>query len=267
MSAATAPNGRARGPRVPLVTPLPQPQPAPEPLAALATPNLDAAVLRVQAKVAPIVRNAKGQIQNRMYTYATLTAVTDEVLPLLVEEQLLWKVYPTVLVNGAPGVRYRMTHVPSSEFEEDTMPLLVDQTMQALGSGITYGRRQALTAYLNLTIDEDDDGRGANTPVSAPVDRYAEAEAAHHAAPQPVAAPAKPTERPANAKERGMLEARARAAGLSAGEFANVLLVAGDAPPRVWRTEEHAEQTLKRLLDRLPAKLVTAVKDGIGEGS
>lgn len=276
--ATTAPqiNGRARGPRVPIVTPvaeLPQPQPG------AATPNLDAAVLRVQASAGKLVRNAIGQIQHRTYGYVTLDAITDEVLPLLVSEELLWKTFPTAL-DGEPALRYRMTHIPSGQFDEDTMLLLCDRTSQGQGSGDTYARRYSLVAYLNLTVDEDDDGWGANT-VREPVDRYAQAEALAgssggeqgssdaggaeaSATRRPQAEPAKPTERRATAKQRAMLEARARAAKLQAGEFANVVLTCAGEPPRVWRTEEHAEQTLKRLLDHLPARLVTATKDGIG---
>ena len=61
-----------------------------------------------------------------------------------------------------------------------------------------------------------------------------------------------------------MLEAKAKAKGLSSGELANLILGAAGDPPRVWRTEEHASQTLARLIDRLPARLVTQVKEAIG---
>jgi hypothetical protein len=60
-----------------------------------------------------------------------------------------------------------------------------------------------------------------------------------------------------------LLEPRARAAGLSAGEFANVILQAAGEPPRTWRSDEHAEQTKNRLLDQLPARLKDAVLAGI----
>lgn len=262
-------NGRARGPRVPLVAELPQP--APEPVAsviAAPTPQLDAAVFRVQAKAAKLIRNAPGQIQNRTYMYVTLTAVMDEVLPLLVEEDLLWRTFPTTLENGAPGLRYRMTHVPSHEFDEDTMPLPSDPTMQALGSGITYGRRYAIVAYLQLTIEEDDDGASANA--QPPVDRYAQAEAAHaqreSAASQPTARPPQPSERRITANQREkLLKPRAQKAKLTDGEFANVILGAAGDPPREWRTAEHASQTLARLLDQLPSRLKDPVLEGIAQ--
>lgn len=133
------------------------------------------------------------------------------------------------------------------------MLLLCDPTMQGLGSAITYSRRYALTAYLDLTIDEDDDGVAANTPTAT----------SQSTSQQPTAAEPKP----ASAKQRTMLEAVATERALSPGDFANVVLVTAGEPPRVWQTDEHADQTLKRLLDKLPASLVTAVKTGIFDAS
>jgi hypothetical protein len=60
-----------------------------------------------------------------------------------------------------------------------------------------------------------------------------------------------------------MIEARARAADLTAAEFANVVLIAAGDEPRTWHEPGAAENTLGRLLDRLPAKLVDAVLAGI----
>lgn len=249
MATATR-NGR--GSRVPLMTPAPDPTPiAP----VNGTPQLDQAVLEVQAQAGKLVRNATGQVQNRTYSYVTLGAVTDEVLPLLVEKKLLWKVWPTTLDDGKPGLRFRMTHVPSGEYDEDTMPLPCDLTMQGLGSGITYGRRYALTSYLNLTVDEDDDGRSANTSPPA---------ASSTPSPQPTAAPPQQSERRLTANQRSkLLEPRAKSAGLNAGQFANAILAAAGEPPRVWRNDEHAEATKNRLLDQLPARFKDAVLEQI----
>lgn len=252
------PNGRA--PRVATIVPEPE---------QVDGSQLAAAVLRVQAAAPKLIRNAIGQIQHRTYGYTTLDAVVDEVLPLLVNEDLLWRAAPTIH-EGQPALRYRMTHVPSGETDEDVMPLLGCTDSQSLGSATTYDRRYALTAYLNLTVDADDDGAAAS--IAAPVDRYAEAEAAHssaeaehsNSAAQPTAEPAKPTERTFTANQRSkLLVPRAQKAGLSDGQFANVLLIAGGDPPREWKDEAHAAQTLKRLLDRCPARLKDAVLEGI----
>jgi hypothetical protein len=265
---AIAANGRA--PRVPTLTPEP---------AHSDGMQLAAAVLRVQAAVSKLRSNADGHIGSRSYRYVTLDAVVDEVLPLLVSEELLWRAAPTIHEDGQPALRYRMTHVPSGETDEDVMPLLGCTDSQALGSATTYDRRYALTAYLNLTVDDDD---GAGASVRAPVDHYAEAEAAHNAVQnageantsqstsQPTAAPSKSTGRPATAKQRTMIEARARAIDLTADEFANVIKVAAGEERVTWQ-DGAAERWSKRALDRLPAKLVDAVLEGIkakaGEGA
>lgn len=255
MSATAQTNGRGRAPRVPLINPAPEP--APSAPASVATPSLDAAVLRVQAKAGKLIRNADGQVQSRSYRYVTLTAVVDEVLPLLVEEDLLWKVFPTTTADGRPGLRYSMTHVPTGERDEDELPLLVDPTMQALGSGITYGRRYALVSYLGLTVDEDDDGAGANTPVAAtPAGQTVDCA-------RPTARPPARSERPATAPQRKMLRAKAAAAQLSAEAFADVINAAGDGEPIAWSDAAAAQRWTDRALERLPASLVDAVILGI----
>ena len=51
----------------------------------------------------------------------------------------------------------------SGESIETLTPLLLDkQTMQGLGSALTYARRYALSALLNVASDEDDDGNAAS---------------------------------------------------------------------------------------------------------
>lgn len=254
MTVQAKPNGRA--PRVPLIS-APDPVPPAAPAAQL-TPGLDAAVLRVQAAAGKLLRNAVGQIQRRTYTYVTLDAVTDEVLPLLVAEDLLWKTFPTSL-DGEPALRYRMTHVASGEYDEDVMLLLCDRTSQGQGSGDTYARRYSLCAYLNLTVDPDDDGAQAS---AAPAQASQSVTAAAPASSQPVAAAPKPSGRPATAKQRTMIEARARAAELTADELANVLKLAGGEDTVIWQ-DGAAERWSKRALDRLPASLVDAVLEQI----
>src|SRR5438270_3230856 len=118
MATVARTNGRARGPQA-ITDALDHGQP---PGSALAS-----AVLAVQTEVRKLLPNADGQIQNRSYRYVTLGAVTDEVLPLLVEHELLWRTFPTRDEDGAPALRYRMTHIPSGESDEDLMALVLDR--------------------------------------------------------------------------------------------------------------------------------------------
>lgn len=259
-------NGRSRGPRVTGAR-------GGEPTSAKAAGSeLAEAVLAVQAEAGKLMRNATGQIQNRTYGYVTLDAVVDEVLPLLVSHQLLWRTFPTTVINeqtglAEPGLRYRMTHLPSGEYDEDVMLLLVvSPSPQNQGSGLTYARRYALTAYLNLTIDPDDDALRASTPPpsTAQPERPDESGQEGEGSPQPTARPPKPSERRITANQREkLLKPRARAAKLTAGEFANVILTAAGDQPREWKDEAHATQTLGRLLDQLPARLKDKVLEGI----
>lgn len=49
------------------------------------------------------------------------------------------------------------------------MPLMMDkQTPQGQGSALTYARRYALCAMLNIAADEDDDGQSAEKLVTKP---------------------------------------------------------------------------------------------------
>ena len=243
------------------------------------------ALLAFAAQAPKLRRDANGQVQSRTYRYATLDSVLDDVAPLLVSHGLVWTA-KAILADGQPAATYRMTHVASGEFDEWTGPLpCVEPGPQNLGSAITYMRRYELVAYLNLAPGEDDDGAAAsagrdwvadsspNRLNAAPVDKYAQAAAAHArldeqrpAAPQPTAAPPKGSDRPATAKQRTMIEARARAADLTSGELANILKVAGGEPTAIWEPGA-AERWSQRALDRLPARLVDAVLEGIAGAS
>ncbi len=238
-------NGRARAPRVVPAPPETQPQKG---------SPLMAAILAVQAEAPKLGPNADGQAGGRTYRYVTLDAVVDAVLPLLVKHELAWTTFPTSDEHGQPALRYRITHLPSGEAEEDVMALMcVKADPQGQGSALTYARRYALVAVLNLTTGDDDDGGRASGATGygvapAPV--------------QPTARPAVPSDRPATAKQRSLIEARARAAELSAEQLANVLKLAAGEEPTAWQ-DGAAERWLKRALDRLPARLVDAALAGI----
>jgi hypothetical protein len=65
-------------------------------------------------------------------------------------------------VGITPALRTRLTHVPTAEYEEDSMPLSAGkETPQGQGSAITYARRYSLMAALNIVADKDDDANAA----------------------------------------------------------------------------------------------------------
>jgi hypothetical protein len=83
--------------------------------------------------------------------------------------------------------------------------------------------------------------------------------------PPPVvtATPPKSTEKPATAAQRRLVNAKAGEANLTSQTLANILLVAGGAQPKAQLTDQQADDGVKRLLDRLPGRLVDAVLEAI----
>jgi hypothetical protein len=80
---------------------------------------------------------------------------------------------------------------------------------------------------------------------------------------QPVARAAAPSERPCSAKQRGLINARAGAGGLSAAQLADIIKHAAGEQPGPWVNDDAAARWLARALDRLPARLVDDVLEGI----
>jgi hypothetical protein len=167
------------------------------------------ALLAVQEQVQELelTREATGQVQSRFFKYLTYPKLLNEVRPILTRNGLVWKTFPTTL-EGRPALRYTLSGF--GEELSDTMLLMLDkETSQAQGSGLTYARRQALSAVLEITPDEDDDGRAASQP----------------ARPEPVD-PEKPM---SEANVQGMLEAIAERK-LSVGKVLERAGVDGETP-------------------------------------
>ncbi len=59
-------------------------------------------------------------------------------------------------------LKTRVSHKSGQWIETETPLLLDKQNMQGLGSALTYARRYALSAILNVSSDEDDDGNEAS---------------------------------------------------------------------------------------------------------
>ena len=127
--------------------------------------GLAAAVVAVQAAAGTIHKDKTATVRSDKgvytYTYASLDTILSTVRPLLAAHELAWITYPSTDETG-PALRYELVHAPSGERAGGVMRLLVAKPdMQALGSALTYARRYALTAMLNLSVDDDDDGAAA----------------------------------------------------------------------------------------------------------
>lgn len=128
------------------------------------TEGLLSAMLAVQgeAPTMPKDRTVKVQTKNGgeySYSYTPLDTIVEKVGPLLYKNGLVWSTLPGRDAHGDPALRYRLAHAATGEVLEGEMPLmLADQDAQSMGSAITYMRRYALCAVLNIVADADDDG-------------------------------------------------------------------------------------------------------------
>lgn len=127
------------------------------------------AVVAVQGEVGTLPKDAVNPHFKSKFT--PLDTIVERVGPVLAKNGLSWRAFPSSDEQGRPVLKYRLSHV-SGETEEDAMPLLMGkQDMQGLGSAITYARRYALCAVLNLVADEDDDGNQTQAPKPADLAR------------------------------------------------------------------------------------------------
>ena len=86
--------------------------------------------------------------------YAALPDILDAISEPLSSAELVIVQFPC----DNWGLTTRLLHVSGEYFEETYHMTPVKQTPQDAGSVITYQRRYAIGAILNLNIDEDDDG-------------------------------------------------------------------------------------------------------------
>jgi hypothetical protein len=127
-------------------------------------PTLAGALLKLQDAAPTLTKDAQGQVGTRHYKYTPLDTIVEKIGPLLVDNGLVWTTRPSGTAE-APTLVYELIHAESGEAIAGEMPLMIGEnpTSQALGSAITYARRYALTAVLNLVADEDDDGAASQS--------------------------------------------------------------------------------------------------------
>lgn len=130
--------------------------------------DLNSAVLALQGEIGTLQKNALNP--HFKSKYLSLDALVEHVQPLLTRHGLIWTTRPTSdEVTNAPALGYSLIHAESGQLMTDIMPLLLEkQNAQGLGSAITYARRYALCAVLNIVADVDDDGEKAAKQKAAP---------------------------------------------------------------------------------------------------
>ena len=97
--------------------------------------------------------------------YASLQTIIIKITPLLQKNGL--SIHQ--IVEGKTLVT-KLYHIESGQCVSSSCPLLLadKETMQALGSAITYARRYSICAMLNIAGDDDDDGNVATFHKSEP---------------------------------------------------------------------------------------------------
>lgn len=118
--------------------------------------HLPKALLEFHKKVGKIIKSDNNPFFKSKY--ASLATILDVITEPLTECGLVIVQFPT----GLYQLTTRLQH-ESGEFMESTYEMQpVKHSPQDAGSVITYQRRYAIGAILNLNIDEDDDGNKAS---------------------------------------------------------------------------------------------------------
>ena len=130
-------------------------------------------------EIAAALSKAQGEMKNAFLNkvnphfkskYADLACIRDAVTPALSKHGIA-VVQGTEISGTQMGhliVFTRLVH-SSGQWVESEFPVAIDKP-QAMGSGITYGRRYTLSAITNIAADEDDDANAASDskPVAMP---------------------------------------------------------------------------------------------------
>lgn len=147
--------------------------------AATARKAFDAAISMAKAAIPPILKNkvvdftsAKGRTN---YRHEDLAEIARTVDPILSKHGLSYR-FRTSQEGQAVSVTCVMSHA-LGHFEETVLSAGRDESgnknsIQAVGSAITYLQRYTLKAALGLSVTEDDDGRKSESKGTISEDQY-----------------------------------------------------------------------------------------------
>ena len=118
--------------------------------------NIAGALVKFQASVSKVAKEANNPFFKSKY--ASLANILDTIQKPLSECGLAISQFPDE--NALTTI---ILHAESGEWMESSyvMPVAKQNDPQAMGSAITYARRQSIGSILNLNIDDDDDGEKA----------------------------------------------------------------------------------------------------------
>lgn len=110
------------------------------------------ALAKAQSQMKNATLNKTVSTDKYKFRFADLPQVRDTVTPALSANGIA-----VVQTLGDGCVVTRLVH-SSGQWIESVCPIPQGQTMQALGSAITYARRYSLSAICCIAAEEDDDG-------------------------------------------------------------------------------------------------------------
>jgi hypothetical protein len=118
--------------------------------------NIAGALVKFQSSVSKVAKEANNPFFKSKY--ASLANILDTIQKPLSECGLAISQFP-----DANALTTIILHAESGEWMESSyvMPVAKQNDPQAMGSAITYARRQSIGSILNLNIDDDDDGEKA----------------------------------------------------------------------------------------------------------
>lgn len=118
--------------------------------------NIASALLKFHAEMGKIAKTSSNPFFKSKY--ADLPSILDAINEPLQNSGLVLSSIP-----DGEGLTIMLIHSESGEFISATANMKpVKNDPQSIGSAITYQRRYAIGAILNLNIDEDDDGNKAS---------------------------------------------------------------------------------------------------------
>ena len=134
--------------------------------------ELAAALAEAQAEFPAIPRDRTVTVKTKsgatyQFSYAPLDTILAKIRPAMKKNGLAFM----QSVNGE-ALTTTLLHKSGEWITSDPLPIKVVETgSQAMGSGITYAKRYALTALLGIVTEEDDDGAAADGHESKPVSK------------------------------------------------------------------------------------------------
>ena len=130
------------------------------------TAKVSAALVAIQADLRNPAKDKTANTGTYSYKYADLASILDLIRPILAKHQCALT-QDVRMEDGRLLISTRLIHSSGESLEFGPLAGSVGGSWQQTGGGITYARRYALQAILNIAADEDDDAASAAPPSSA----------------------------------------------------------------------------------------------------